>query len=391
MRILQTADNHIGVTAYSRIDPDTGLNARSLDFLNSLLHIADTAIKEKVDVLLIVGDFLTKVNPHTRYLLEVIRKLKQVTKSGVTTVIVSGNHETPRMATTLNPLALLGEIEGVHVALEPATIEVDGYDFVCVPSPSNFDEVRNLFQPLLSQALQQSRSDKKILASHIPIGQAVTSSEVMLETFIGECVDVNQIPSIFDYVALGHIHKFQQIKHDKMPIFYSGSSERCEFNEEPDDKYALLVELRDGAKVSPIKLPVRRMITLVDKDCSGLPASKITRSILDIIEENKGKIIDCIVRIKLENIDVDESRLIDWNEIKERLNEEQVFDYKIQPRTTVSLPESSQLRGEYILPPSKELELYIKEKKEYRGITKPLLKLGSQIINESKEMIPTET
>lgn len=74
MRILHTADNHIGETDYQRIDPQTGLNARGLDFLNSFKNISDTAIKEKVDVLLIAGDFFTKVNPHPRYILEVIRK-----------------------------------------------------------------------------------------------------------------------------------------------------------------------------------------------------------------------------------------------------------------------------------------------------------------------------
>jgi len=391
MRVLQTADNHIGVTAYTRIDPASGLNARSLDFLNSFLHIANLAIEEKVDVLLIVGDFLNRVNIHPRYILEVIRKLKQVSKSGITTIIVSGNHETPRMATTLNPLVLLGEIDGVHVALEPTTIEVNGYDFVCVPSPPNFDEIRNLFEPLLVVALQKSKSDKKILASHIPIGQALTSSEVMLESFIGECVDISQIPPKFAYVALGHIHKFQLIPHEKMPIYYSGSSERVEFNEEHDDKYALLVELQDKAKVSPIKLPVRRMMTLLDKDCSGLSATKITQLVLNSIEENKGTLADTIVRIKLENIDVDESRLIDWDKIKGQLNEEQVFDYKMQPRTTVTLPESSKLAGEYILPPSKELELYVKGKKEYRGKMKLLLRLGNEIINEAKEMTPIET
>jgi len=390
MRILQTADNHIGETAYSRIDPETSLNARSLDFLDSFKHLADIAIKEKVDVFLIVGDFFTKVNPHPKYILDVMRKLKEVSRIGSTTIIVSGNHETPRMATTLNPLTLLGEVEGVHVALEPTTIEVNDYDFVCIPAPPNFDEIRTLFQPLLSIALQNSKSKRRILATHIPVGQAMTSSEVMIESFVGENVDVSQIPQKFEYVALGHMHKFQQIKHDKTPMYYSGSSERHEFNEEHDDKYALLVELQDGVNVSPIKLNARRMITLVDADCSGLSASKIARLVLGEIEKHRGTIADTLVRVKLENIDVDESRLISWDAIKARLNEEKVFDYKLQPRTTVSLPESSGLAGGYILPPSKELELYVKGKRLYRGKTRLLLRLGYEIVNQAKEMVRVE-
>jgi DNA repair exonuclease SbcCD nuclease subunit len=218
----------------------------------------------------------------------------------------------------------------------------------------------------------------------------MTSSEVMIESFVGENVDVSQIPQKFEYVALGHMHKFQQIKHDKTPMYYSGSSERHEFNEEHDDKYALLVELQDGVNVSPIKLNARRMITLVDADCSGLSASKIARLVLGEIEKHRGTIADTLVRVKLENIDVDESRLISWDAIKARLNEEKVFDYKLQPRTTVSLPESSGLAGGYILPPSKELELYVKGKRLYRGKTRLLLRLGYEIVNQAKEMVRVE-
>ncbi|TBR09345.1 MAG: exonuclease SbcCD subunit D [Candidatus Nitrosotenuis sp.] len=391
MRVLHTADNHIGETDYQRIDYQTGLNARGVDFLNSFKNIADIAIKEKVDVLLIAGDFFTKVNPHPRYTLEVIRKLKQVSKRGITTLIVGGNHETPKIATTLNPLVMLGEIDGVLVVLEPTTVHLNGYDFVCVPAPQNFDEIRNLFEPLLVKAMQNSKSNRRILVTHIPLGQAVTSSEVAFETFIGDYVDVNQIPSKFDYVALGHIHKLQKIPHDTMAIYYPGSSERYEFGEERDDKYALIVEFDEDVKVSPIKLLTRKMVTLVDADCSKLSAIEITKLVVDKITQQKDALADCLVRIKLENIDIDENRLIDWKRIKAALEEAKVFEYKLQPRTVVTLPESKTLSGDYILPPSKEVELYIKDKEQYKGKITLLNKLANEIIVEAREMMPSET
>ena len=390
MRILHTADNHIGETDYQRIDSQTGMNARGLDFLNSFKKIADKAIEERVDVLLIAGDFFTKVNPHPRYLLEVIRKLKQVSKAGITTLIITGNHETPRIATTLNPLLVLGETEGIIVVLEPATVSLKGYDFVCVPAPPNFDEMKNLFGPMLTQAMKDSKSDHKILVAHLPLGQAVTSSEQTLESFIGDTVDVRQIPSKFDYVALGHMHKFQKVPHDSMPIYYPGSSERHEFGEEGDEKFAIMVEFSDGSKVSPIKLTTRPMVTLVDADCRGLSATKISKLVLDRIEQEKNNVADTLVRIKLENIDVDENRVIDWKQIKSKLQEANVFDYKLQPRTVVSLPESKGLGGEYVLPPSKEVELYIKGRSQYKGKTELMMKLANEIIREAKEAMPSE-
>jgi len=140
------------------------MNARGLDSLNLFKNVADIAIQGKVDVLLIVGDFFTRVSPNPRYMLEAIREPKQVVKVGITVVIVSGNHGTPRISTTLNP-----------IALEPTTFSIGGYEFVCMPAQPNFDEIKNLFGPLLAKALQDLHSGKRILAAHIPLGQATTS------------------------------------------------------------------------------------------------------------------------------------------------------------------------------------------------------------------------
>ena len=174
-KILQTSDNHIGETAYVRIDSATGLNARGLDFFRSFEKITGIALEKKVDVLLVVGDFFTKVNPYQRYILETMKILRRLAKTGIESIFVSGNHETPKLATTVNPLSLLEQIDGVHEALEPKTITIKDTDFVCVPSPSNFDEICNMFQPLLQKALATSNAEKKVLAAHIPIAQACLS------------------------------------------------------------------------------------------------------------------------------------------------------------------------------------------------------------------------
>jgi len=391
MKILQTADNHLGETAYSRIDASTGLNARGLDFLNSFKNILDIALKEHVDVLLVVGDFFTRVNPHPRYLLEVMKGLKKLSKENVVAIFVSGNHETPKTVTTVNPLSLLGQMDNVHVVLEPTSIEIDGIDFVCVPAPTVFDEIKNLFSPLLQKALKDSKSERKILATHLPLGQATISSERTLESFIGECADIKQIPNKFVYSALGHMHKFQQLGQEGMPIVYSGSSERCEWGEEHDDKFAILIEIEDKVEINPIKIPVRNMLTIIDQNCSGLSAVRINKLVLEAIEHDKQNIEDALVRIKLDNIDIDQYRLIDWNTIKESLNEYGVFDLRLQPQTVISLPVQAGPRGEYIFPPSKELELYVKSKKEYKRMAPQLLKLGKEIIDEAREMIQSET
>ena len=97
----------------------------------------------------------------------------------------------------------------------------------------------------LQTAFKDSKSNRKILAAHLPLGQATINSERTLDSFIGECVDITQIPDKFAYVALGHMHKFQQPDRTGMPIVYSGSSERCEWEEECDDKFAFSMDVID--------------------------------------------------------------------------------------------------------------------------------------------------
>jgi exonuclease SbcD len=384
MRILQTSDNHLGETAYSKVDPATGLNVRGLDYLNAFRSIGKIALNERVDVFLIVGDLFTRTNPHHYYLLEVTRILKRLSKVGIMTLIVSGNNETPRTSGGLNPLTFLSEIDNVFVASEPSTFVLGSYDFVCVPTPSKFEDVSRNFSVALDMALEKSTSDKKILAAHVPVEQAVLGSEQFVEPFVGDYVNPSQIPDKFSYVALGHMHKFQQIKHT-LPMFYSGSSERFDFGEENEEKYALLVEFEESVRVKPVRLPIRKMVTVIDFDCSGSPASKITKFVLDSIDVKAKEMKNALVRVKLENIDVRENRSINWTPILEKLEECNVFDYKIQARTSVSLPEAGVLGERYVLPPSKELELYVKSKRQLAKNAPKLLKLGNQVIQKGEK------
>jgi hypothetical protein len=161
--------------------------------------------------------------------------------------------------------------------------------------------------------------------------------------------------------------------------------------EEHDDKFAVLIEIENDLEIKPIKLPIRNMRTITNQNCSGLSAIRINKLVLEAIENNKQKIEASLVRIKLDNIDIDEYRLIDWNTIKQSLNEYRVFDFKLQPQTVISLPVQAGPKGEYVFSPSKELELYVKSKKEYKRIAPQLLKLGDKIIDEAKERIQSET
>ena len=258
-------------------------------------------------------------------------------------------------------------------------------DFVCVPSPSNFDEVSSVFEALIEEASTKAKSETRILAAHVPISQAKISSERQLEFFGGENLEIHKIPGKFRFAALGHVHMYQELPHPSTPTYYSGSTERYTFAEEGQQKYALLIDIDSEVKVQPIAIPIRDMITIVDADCSGMNSAAIEKLILKSIQEKEDKLKDSLARIKLENINSDENRKIDWPSIKQDLYDKGVFEVNLQPRSVVVLPTPVKLAGEYIYPPSKELELYVKGMKEYEQIAEELLRLGQEIVKEAPE------
>ncbi|GAG99754.1 unnamed protein product, partial [marine sediment metagenome] len=68
----------------------------------------------------------------------------------------------------------------------------------------------------------------------------------------------------FDYVALGHIHKFQDLNlNNHPPVVYPGSIERINFGEEKDDKGVCLVNIENGkTSYEFIPLPARKFVTI---------------------------------------------------------------------------------------------------------------------------------
>ena len=384
MKIIQTADNHIGETGYARLDPTTGLNARALDFLSSFRRIAQLTLDRKADVLLVVGDLFTRVNPHPKYIHETMSTIKVLSDKGVNVIILSGNHEQPRKANTLNPIKFFQFLERVHVVTYPCTITIDGIDFVCIPAPSDFGSMGEVFRDLVSEALQTSDNNRKIMLAHTEVAGAKFGSERYMGTFSGDSVDLRDIPKTFEYVGLGHVHKCQKINHSKIPIYYSGSSERYNFGEEGETKYVLEINLDENLEITKIPLQTRNMVTLLEMDCSKLSASKISYEIESTIKEKRNEIQDAIVRIKLENLHANEGRRLSWGKIRQLFLEAGAFEFRPQYRLIdESIQTQYQEKYGYVLPPDQELKEYLTETKG-NNIEKTL-EMGINIIRETEE------
>jgi exonuclease SbcD len=97
-----------------------------------------------------------------------------------------------------------------------------------------------------------------------------------------------------DYVALGHIHKHQNLNpSNNPPIIYPGSIERVDFSEEKEAKGYVLVEVDKGqVNWEFVTLPARSFCTIeVDVSESENPEATIFKAL------QKHSIQDAVVRL----------------------------------------------------------------------------------------------
>lgn len=273
VRVLHFADAHIDIANYGRHDPDSLLPVRVMDFLKALDQIVETAVSEKVDLVLFAGDAYKDRNPQPTFQREWGKRMMRLSQAGIPTLLLVGNHDVSPAtgrAHTLQEFKTLG-VPYIHVA---DAIQFFGAEALGVPvqiitvpwvsysrlaamdvaedlsREAIFAEAENLVGQRVNALIEQADPDLPlILTAHASVQGAVYGSEraVMLgnELVLGGAMVRDKR---LDYVALGHIHKHQALsaKDTHPPIVYPGSIERIDFGEAHERKGFVLAEISRG-------------------------------------------------------------------------------------------------------------------------------------------------
>jgi exonuclease SbcD len=272
MKLLHFADAHIDMANYGRHDPGTGLPLRVLDFLKSLDTIVDAAIDEKVDMVIFAGDAYKDRSPAPTFQREWGRRVIRLSQAGIPTFLLVGNHDMspaagrahaiqefdtlqiPHVRVLQKPEFLSAEELGLPVQMIAipyisrsglmAALEVSGVDKAEV-----YSEIEQRLTDLLKEWLDNADQNLPIiLTAHASVQGASFGSErtVMLGSdFVLPASLVKD--KRLDYVALGHIHKPQNLNEGQHPpVIYPGSIERVDFGEAKDDKFFIIAEVEKG-------------------------------------------------------------------------------------------------------------------------------------------------
>jgi len=356
MRILHFADAHIDMANYGRHDPHSGLPLRVLDFLQSLDTIIDTAIKEKVDLVLFAGDAYKDRAPAPTFQREWGKRIIRLSQAKIPTLLLIGNHDVSPSIGRANAIEEFQtlQVPFVQVLAKPQLLKpADLWDLplqiIAIPWISRSgvmaainletakpSDIRESMEARITQTVQGSEDVSgwldeidpalpTILMGHASIEGATYGSERMVMLGADLVLPGSLVKDArLDYVAMGHIHKAQNLNgpgpdpKDKTPythppVIYPGSIERVDFGEARDDKYFVTLEVEKGR--TDVKWHKLKAIRKFIECYAELTSAEDVTAQLKAALPRPDKMTDAIVKLTVK-YPRDYEKLIDENELR---------------------------------------------------------------------------
>jgi len=290
MKLLHTSDWHVGKTI--------GGKSRADEHVAVFAEIAALAGEHDVDVVLVAGDLFDTASPSAASEAVVYRALLDFAATGATVAVISGNHDNARRLRAIAPMAEFGRI---HVVTSPDEADENGVlrlevadgealqigmlpfvsqrgivktaELMHNDAAKNAEVYADRLAELVKQIVKSFNKDEvSVLMAHSFVKGGEQGGGERLAHLVNEyAIAKSAFPKSIDYVALGHLHKNQQVG-SAPEMHYCGSPLQLDFGEQRQDKFVNLVEIEAGgsATVSPIKLK------------SGLPLLSLSGTLAEL-------------------------------------------------------------------------------------------------------------
>ena len=275
MRILHTADWHVGCTLYRR---------QRLDEVRAALEeVVALAAREQVDLVLVCGDVFEQYAPSAEAERIAYQALLGLRRTGAEVVVIAGNHDNAKRLAAVEELFAAA---GVHVIAEPRRPERGGVlelrphsgerlQVACLPwvperalfgaeemmglEPAPYQAYAEQLPRLIEALCEQLDPDAlTVLAAHLFIsGAKLGGGERELTSGQLFAISAATLPAHVQYVALGHVHRAQAVPGAALPARYAGSLLALDFGEAAQQKSVTLVELEPGQPARARELPLQ--------------------------------------------------------------------------------------------------------------------------------------
>ncbi len=407
IRLLHFADLHIGMENFGQIDAQTGVNQRVLDFIQRLREIVDTALEREADLVIFAGDAFKTRDPNPTYQRELAREVMRLARANVPIILLVGNHDVPIIANRASsvdifrtlevPNVIVGRKEALHrIETRRGVIQVGTAPWPQRARLLQMDENRTLNAEQLDHLLATTVMEElqhlaeqvdptlpAVLAGHFTVSGARFGSE--RSVMIGQDVVIHfsalNLPA-WDYVALGHIHKHQDLNPGNYPsVVYSGSLERIDFGEEFEPKgFCWVNVLRGQTTWEFVPVPARRFIT-IDADATQ-DGDTPTEAVLRAIERHN--LQDAVVRARVTLLQAQEATFRP-REVERAIRERGArFFVGIQKQVQREIRSRIGVRNPESLTPLQLLERFFISKNTPHDRIKLLMELADQIVGNDK-------
>ncbi|KAB0242070.1 exonuclease subunit SbcD [Microcystis aeruginosa EAWAG127a] len=408
IKILHLSDIHMGSGfSHGRLNPKTGLNTRLEDFMGSLSLCIDRAIATPVDLVLFGGDAFPDATPPPFVHEAFASQFRRLADANIPTVLLVGNHDQHSQGnggvslSIYRTLAVPGFIVGDRLTTHRITTRNGDIQVITLPwltratlltrpeteglSLSGVNELLiNRLEPVLEGEIRQlDTSVPTVLLAHLMADRASLGAERFLAVGKGFTVPLSLLnrPQ-FEYVALGHVHKHQNLNpSNDPPIVYPGSIDRVDFSEEKEDKGYVLIEVAKGeVKWKFCPLPVRTFRSIeVDVSEAENPQKELLKALkkYDIQEA----VIRLVYKIRSEQLE-----LINTNQLDEALKTAHSYSIRAELISQLTRPRLPELGVGNQLDPMEALKAYIDNKTDLRDIVDDMLEAAQLLLNQQPEI-----
>jgi DNA repair protein SbcD/Mre11 len=307
MKLLHTGDWHLGkvLKGVDRLPEQARV-------LQELVGVAD---RERVDLVVVAGDVFDTAAPSAEAQALAWRTLLDLRETGAAVVVVAGNHDHPDSFEALRPvwgalgITVLGRPARVDAGgvLEMSTRSGDGVRVAMLPfvSQRGIVKAQHLLQHTAIEAAQAydarmravvgaltegfaSDAVNVVVAHATVVGGRMGGGEREAQSVFEYVVSGHAFPSSAHYVALGHLHRSQQVAA-ACPAWYPGSPIAVDFGEEEDAKGVLVVEATPRTPAVVRAVPLAAAVRL-----------RTLRGSFEQLEAMAGDVGDALLRVIVE-------------------------------------------------------------------------------------------
>jgi DNA repair protein SbcD/Mre11 len=306
MRLLHTADWHLGkvLKGVDRLPEQRAV----------LAEIVTLAADQAVDLVLVAGDVFESGAPPPEAQRLAFETLLALRATGADVVVIAGNHDNADAFEAVRPvfaaagITVLGRTcppdaggvrafaaarsgEPVHLALLPFTSQrgiVRAVDlFGATAADANDRYAERLAKVVARLTDGFGTGTVNLLVAHGTVtGARFGGGEREAQSIFDYHVPATVFPATATYVALGHLHRTQEVPA-RCPAWYAGSPVAVDFGEEAASPSVLLVDAAPGApaRVRRVELTSPRTLRTVSGTVAELEAlaSEVGDALLRVV------------------------------------------------------------------------------------------------------------